>query len=240
MGFSVAPAVLLSYAALPEEAQTSALTLLASRATWAMALLEAVDAGRIERRVIPQDVVRKLKLYESPRHATLYAKIWGNVHAPTTAEMQSQIVRLSETVRNGSGSPYEGQKLFMASCGACHTLFGKGGQIGPDLTTFKRDDLDNMLLNVVNPNAEIREGYENYLVATKDGRTLSGFLADKDDRVIVIRGLDGQNTALPRDQITEMKSAGMSLMPEGLLDGLNEQQVRDLFAYLRSTQPLVK
>ena len=97
-----------------------------------------------------------------------------------------------------------------------------------------------MLLNVVNPNAEIREGYENYLVATKDGRTLSGFLADKDDRVIVIRGLDGQNTALPRDQIAEMKSAGMSLMPEGLLDGWNEQQVRDLFAYLRSTQPLVK
>ena len=205
-----------------------------------MALLEAVDAGRIERRVIPQDVVRKLKLHESPLHAKLYAKIWGNVHAPTTAEMQSQIVRLSETVRNGSGSPYEGQKLFMASCGACHTLFGKGGQIGPDLTTFKRDDLDNMLLNVVNPSAEIREGYENYLVATKDGRTLSGFLADKDDRVIVIRGLDGQNTALPRDQIAEMKSAGMSLMPEGLLDGLNEQQVRDLFAYLRSTQPLVK
>jgi len=47
------------------------------------------------------------------------------------------------------------------------------------------------------------------------------------------------NQTLPLDQIAEMKSAGLSLMPEGLLNSLKEQQVRDLFAYLRSTQPLV-
>jgi putative heme-binding domain-containing protein len=92
----------------------------------------------------------------------------------------------------------------------------------------------------VNPNAEIREGYENYFVTTKDGRMLSGFLADKDTRVVVLRGIDGENITLPQDQVQEMKSAGLSLMPEGLLDSLNEQQVRDLFGYLRSTQPLVR
>ena len=56
--------------------------------------------------------------------------------------------------------------------------------------------------------------------------------------VLVIRGPDGQNITLERKAITEMRAAGMSLMPEGLLDGMNDQQVRDLFAYLRSTQPL--
>jgi putative heme-binding domain-containing protein len=154
--------------------------------------------------------------------------------------MQKQIQHLASVIRAGSGSPYEGQKIYMASCGACHKLFGQGGQIGPDLTTFKRDDLDNMLLNIVNPNAEIREGYENYLVKTKDDRTVSGFLVDQDNQVLVLRGLDGENTVLPRDQINEMKAAGLSLMPDGLLDSFPDQQVRDLFAYLRSTQPLVR
>ena len=97
-----------------------------------------------------------------------------------------------------------------------------------------------MLLSIVNPSAEIREGYENYVVTTRDGRTLSGFLADKDNHVVVLRGIDGENITLPQDQLREMNPAGLSLMPEGLLDGLNEQQVRDLFAYLRSNQPLVR
>ena len=77
------------------------------------------------------------------------------------------------------------------------------------------------------------------LVATKDGRTLSGFLADKDKQVVVLRGLDGANQVLPQDQILEMKTTGVSLMPQGLLASLTDQQLRDLFAYLQSAQPLV-
>jgi putative heme-binding domain-containing protein len=96
-----------------------------------------------------------------------------------------------------------------------------------------------MLLSIVNPSAEIREGFENYSVETKDGRSLSGFLAEQDPQRIVLRGLDGQNTTMSRPDLLEVKAAGLSLMPEGLLDGFSDQQARDLFAYLRSTQPLV-
>jgi putative heme-binding domain-containing protein len=166
-------------------------------------------------------------------------KHWGGERVATTAEMQAEIKRCAAAIRGGTGDPYEGRSIFGATCGVCHKLFGQGGQIGPDLTAYKRDDLDTMLLNIVNPSAEIREGYESYLVTTKDGRTLSGFLADKDNQVVVLRGLDGVNEVLPRDQIAEMKSAGVSLMPQGLLESFNDQKVRDLFAYLRSSQPLV-
>ena len=96
-----------------------------------------------------------------------------------------------------------------------------------------------MLLAIVNPSAEIREGFENFSVETKDGRSLSGFVAEQDNQIIVLRGLDNQNVTLARGELAELKAAGMSLMPEGLLDGFNDQQTRDLFAYLRSTQPLV-
>ena len=97
-----------------------------------------------------------------------------------------------------------------------------------------------MLLNIVHPNAEIREGYVNYMVTTKDGRALTGFLADEDKQTVVIRGIDGANMTIARADVQEMKPTGFSLMPEGLLQAMEDQQVRDLFAYLRSTQPLVR
>lgn len=221
------------------EAQTTALSLLTSRSLWTLELLRAIDTGEIPTNSVSQDALQKIKSYADPQIADLVHKHWKSSPKPTTAEMKQQIQSYAGVIRSGVGDPYEGRKLFAMSCGICHQLFGAGGHIGPDLTPYKRDDLDTMLVNIVNPNAEIREGYETYLVTTKDGRTLSGFLADKDTRVVVLRGIDGVNQTLPLDQIAEMKPAGLSLMPEGLLNSLKEQQVRDLFAYLCSAQPLV-
>lgn len=96
-----------------------------------------------------------------------------------------------------------------------------------------------MLLAIVNPSAEIREGFENYSVETKDGRSLSGFLVEQDQNTVVLRGLDNQNMSFARKDLSEVKLARISLMPEGLMEGFSDEQVRDLFAYLRSTQPLV-
>jgi putative heme-binding domain-containing protein len=229
-----------AFALLSDDAKASALELLASRPAWGRALLQAVDRGQIVKSAVPQVALQRLQAFNDLEIGKLFQKHWSGTRAPTTAEMHQRIEQLMSSLQAGLGNPYEGQKLFNISCAACHRLFGQGGQIGPDLTVFKRDDLENMLLSIVNPNAEIREGYETFLVTTKDGRALSGFLADKDPRSIVLRGVDGANTVLAQNQIDEMKTSSLSLMPEGLLDGLNDQQVRDLFAYLRSTQPLVR
>jgi len=126
----------------------------------------------------------------------------------------------------------------MGNCGKCHLLFDQGGRIGPDLTGYKRDDIHTMLVNVVNPSAQIREGFENYVLMTTDGRILTGFIADQDARVVVIKGSDGQTTIVPRSEIEELAASPKSLMPEGALKEFKEQEIRDLFAYLRATQPL--
>src|SRR5260221_13711136 len=102
--------------------------------------------------------------------------------------MQKQIVRLGGVLRGGTGNPYNGRTLFSATCGSCHTLFGSGGQGGPDLTAYQRRDLDKPLQQIVKPSAQNREGYENFSVETKDGRSLSGFLGDKDNQNNVLRG----------------------------------------------------
>jgi putative heme-binding domain-containing protein len=236
----IADAVLDHFKEFDEAARPAAINLLSCRPAWAVRLLEAVSASRIPRDSIPPETVSQIKaLKPAPELTGLLAKLWPTEHVPTTAEMQTQIQRYAEVIRHGSGDPYDGRKLFRATCGTCHRLFAEGGQVGPDLTPYKRDDLDTTLRNIVNPSAEIREGYENYHLTTKDDRTLCGFLVDKDPQVVVIRGIDGGNIVVPQAEIAELKPAAISLMPEGLLSSMNDQQVRNLFAYLRSTQPLV-
>ena len=90
----------------------------------------------------------------------------------------------------------------------------------------------------MNPSLEIREGFENHVVITTDGRVANGFLADRDSQVVVLRGVDGQNLIFRRDEIEDMRAIPKSVMPEGTLKLLNEQQLRDLFAYLRASQPV--
>jgi putative heme-binding domain-containing protein len=218
------------------DAQIAAMNLLASRAETVWPLLNLISTKQLDPKSIPQDIVAKIRL-NAPDEAL---KAFGPDKKQTTGELQVEIDRVNKLLSSSSGSPYEGFKVFGATCGACHKLFGQGGQIGPDLTAFKRDDLQNMLLNIVHPNAEIREGYVNYILTTKDGRTLTGFLADEDKQAVVIRGIDGANITIARAEIEQLKPTGFSLMPEGLLQGMQDQQIRDLFAYLRSTQPLVR
>ncbi len=234
----IAATIVKDYNAYAPELRAAALALVSSRAAWASAFAEAVDAGRIKSTDVPLDTVRRWQRHKSERLAVLISRHWPNAGRPTSEAMQQQIRQLAGVIRNGEGNPYSGQKLFNATCASCHTLFARGGRVGPDLTTYQRGDLDTMLLHVVNPSAEIREGYENLLIETRDDRSLTGFLVERDARVVVLRGADGQNVTLEQKDIAEMRAAGLSLMPEGLLDGLSEQQVRDLFAYLRSTQPL--
>lgn len=231
-------AVIRLYGKFTDDARAAAQTLLASRKAWVLLLLEAVDQGKVDRATIPVDVVRKFTVHRDERIKILVAKHWSGVEGATTADMQKQIERLEGVLRAGTGTPYAGKKLFNNTCSKCHRLFTQGGQIGPDLTTFKRDDIANMLIHIVNPSAEIREGFETLLVTTQDGRAINGFLVDKDNQVLILRGADGQNITIRQSDIEETVPQKKSIMPEGLLKDLTDQQVRDLFAYLRSSQPL--
>jgi putative membrane-bound dehydrogenase-like protein len=234
----VAPEIIRAWPDLTDDVRQVAVSVLASRKEWALELLSAVNAGRIDRAMVSSDVARRMTVYRDDRIAQLIARQFGSIEGATTAEMQREIERLAKVVRSQTGDPYIGKRLFTANCAKCHRLFGQGGEIGPDLTTFKRDDLDNILLNVINPSAEIREGFETLLVMTDDGRTAIGFLVDRDNQLLVLRGSDGQNVTIPLARIEETLPQRKSLMPEGLLKDYSDQQVRNLFAYLRSTQPL--
>ncbi len=223
---------------LTGETREVAESLLVGRREWSRQFVQAVDAGKIEPNSVPLATLRKLLLHRDDAIANLVKKNFGEVKGATTEQMRKQIDRLAVFVQEGKADPYVGKKLYTARCANCHTLHARGGIVGPDLTVFKRDDVANLLLHIVNPNAEIREGYESSVVITENGRTLTGIVIEKDARVVVLRTSDGQRVVLPKDDIAELVGSGISLMPEGLLNGLSDQEVRDLFGYLRSGQPL--
>ena len=229
--------VLKQYGQMNEDIRAVAQSLLVSRKPWSLALVEAVERGDIVAKSLPVETVRQLTVHRDERLASLIAKHWGSVEGATTAEMQAQLEKY-QTILSGPGDPYPGKKLYMQMCGKCHTLHATGGKIGPDLTTYKRDDVRRMLLNVINPSAEIREGFETLIAVLNDGRVVTGFLVEQDPQSVSLRSTDGQTVTLARADIDELIPQKKSLMPEGQLKDLTDEQVRNLFAYLRSTQPL--
>ncbi|MBE0542177.1 MAG: c-type cytochrome [Verrucomicrobia bacterium] len=235
---SIASVTLKRLPNLPAGASVTALTLLTSRAEYAAALVRAVEEHRVPPKMVPSEFARRLKTFADATTLATIERLWPQAGQPTTAQMESEITRLTDVLNEGHGDPYNGKRLYTAACAACHRLFNHGGDIGPDLTSFDRQDVNGLLLAIVNPNAEIREGYENFNVETRDERALSGFINSQDERQVILRGSDGQNVVFQRSEIATLQPAGRSLMPEGLLDNLDAQQVRDLFAYLRSSQPL--
>jgi putative heme-binding domain-containing protein len=197
-----------------------------------------VDSGLIDKEKVSSSALRKMLMHGDDSIETAIEKHWGEIAGLSPAQVQSEISRINAALSEGSGNPRNGKPLFMQNCGRCHLLFDEGGRIGPDLTPFARTNLERMLTSVVNPSLEIREGFENYVAITVDGRVLNGFLADKDSQVVILRGVDGQNIILKQADIEEMKVVPQSVMPEGALKTLTDQQLRDLFAYLRSSQPV--
>ncbi|MEY2786969.1 MAG: hypothetical protein RLZZ34_112, partial [Verrucomicrobiota bacterium] len=233
------------------ELRNSVLGFLASRPAWSLAFLDAVDRGEVDRASIPPEWVVRLGRSPEPAIRRRAANTWPSMaksgsdsgsdsgSAPNP-EVGARIRQLEAVLRKAPGNPYAGESLFQQRCAACHRLFFKGGSVGPDLTSYQRDHLGTLLTSILDPSAEIREGYAAVEVETRDGRTLAGFLTERDERVTTLRGLDGQDQMLPAAEVLSVRPTGRSLMPEGLLDGLSEGQLRDFFAFLRSSQPFTR
>lgn len=211
----------------PRSLQDLVANLLTSRPEWAKTWMEAIQSGDIAsshltpliRENLPQ-ALRKTLPVESEDN------------------FKKEIVRISNILKTTSGNPQTGRKLYLERCASCHFLYNEGGQIGPDLTAYQRNSISDLLLAIVNPAAEIREGFQTITVTTKDQQTLSGFLTNQNEHSLTIRPLGGKDHLIERSQIISQKTSNTSLMPAGLLSDLPEQQLRDLFTYLGTSQPL--
>jgi putative heme-binding domain-containing protein len=215
----------------------AAFNLLASRPTWALELVQAVNAGRLPPSAIPTDAVRKMALHKNEELAKLVRKQWGRLSPATSQEKQKEMVRLLNLVRGGKGDATRGRAVYANTCAKCHRLFGEGGLVGPELTGYERDNILFWVENIVDPSAAIREEYTTTVVETTDGRVLTGILAAQDKQSVLLRDAEGKEVRVARQDLADMHASPVSIMPEGQLGTLSEQQIRDLFAYLTRKGP---
>ena len=221
-----------------DEARPAFFDLMLSRTVWARQLTQAISRGTVGPKLVPDDVAERLRRHPDKSIAGLAKEQFGSGGSLDSEDFKRQIQRVRDVLAEGTGNPYAGEAAYTKRCAACHKLFHKGGSSGPDLTPYQRGDLETLLISVIDPNAEIREGFEYVTLVTKEGRTLSGFLTDQDTQVVVLRGMAGEDTRIERQQVKSIEPMGRSLMPERLLEGLSDQELRDFFAFLRISQPI--
>ncbi len=229
----IADEVLNLYPKWSADLKGRAISLLCGRAASSLAFLKAVDSKRIAPREAPLDQLRRMALFNDAAIDKLIEKHWGKISPATAGEKLTQIRNRTATLSRGRGDRVAGKALFMKNCGACHTLFGEGGKIGPDLTGADRKNRDWLLTQIVDPSAVIRPEFLAYVVTVKDGRTLTGLMAESTPDAVTLLDAKNVRSAIRRDQIEDLKASPLSLMPEKILDALDDQQLRDLFAYLQ-------
>ena len=221
-----------------DEARPAFFDLMLSRPVWTRQLIGAFARGWLAPELVPDDVAERLRGDRDPEIARLAREQLGGGGDLAGEDLRRRIGRIRSILAAGTGNPYAGEAAYSRRCGSCHKLFHKGGDNGPDLTPYQRGDLGTLLIGIVDPDAEIREGYEYVTLVTKEGRTLSGFLTDQDPQVVVLRGMAGEDIRVERRQVESIEPMGRSLMPARLLEGLSDQELRDFFAYLRISQPI--
>ena len=210
---------------------------LLGRPVWTTDLLRGIQSGAVQRSDLGIAQIEQIRQCDDPTARSLADQLFGKMVKPTSQQKQQEIARVTHVVTTGTGNTAAGKELFAQRCAVCHTLFSQGAKVGPDLTGYERRNVDFLVLSIVDPSAYIREEYTAFRIRTRDGETRIGLITERGANQITIEDAAQQKTAISKDQIVEERALPTSLMPEGLLDGLSDQQVRDLFKYLGSEKP---
>ncbi len=234
----VADALLAGYAGFPRPIQSRAVDLLASRRAWAARLVEAIAAGKIPAKDVSNAQAQTIGRHGDESLKSRLESAWGRLPGPGSPEKVRRIAEIRGMFPEGDkGNAARGRVVFKDVCAACHRLFDEGEKIGPELTQSERGNLDFLLSSLVDPSSLVRKEYQARMIATTDGRVLDGLILEENDRTITLIDSKRQKTTVPVSDIEASKPSDVSLMPEGLLDPLTEDQIRDLFKYLQSGGP---
>lgn len=230
------PELLLArYAKLDASAKQDALQTLASRVSWGTKLMDAIEADQVPRKDVTAFTARQLLSLNNAALSSRITKAWGELR--TTPADKAKLIagykrRLTPDAlkRANLGA---GRVLFNKSCANCHRLFGTGGVIGPEITGSQRTNLDYVFENLIDPSSAVAKDFQMEVVLTDSGRVITGLIVDEGDQALTIQTAN-EKLIVPKPEIERRTLSQVSMMPDGLLQTMTNDQVRDLIGYLAS------
>jgi putative heme-binding domain-containing protein len=210
--------------------RADAMDALLRRPQRAVTLLDAIENGKIPAGELDQQQKQRLLKHSD---ATIRARAGKLFNALQNSNRQQVIDTYRAAISNLNADAMRGQKIFEANCAICHQQ-GAAGNVGPKLGELQDRSPDTLLVSILDPNRDVKANYVNYLLITRDGDDLSGCIVAETPTGITIRRAGGLEDTILRKNIKSLRATSLSLMPEGLETGINQQQMADLLGYLQT------
>ncbi len=231
----IAELVIERLGALTPALQAEALRGLAGRQATAEQLADAIDSGEIPVGQIPLEVREQLRRAQDKKLAERFDQLFGKVASDRQAVIARYSAGLDETRTEDDRAT--GEQVFRQVCAQCHRLADIGNDVGPPLKQLGDKSPLQLLETILDPNREIDPKYMSYTVLDADARVLTGIIQDESAGQIVLKSAGGEVYTLARQDIDQLKTSGVSLMPVGLEASISEVQMRQLIHFLKAAQP---
>lgn len=193
-------------------------------------LLDSIESGSIKvAELEPAQVSRLLK----HRSSELSARA-GKLLAAAIPEDRKKVLAEYQVVLKMEADSKRGQPIFQKNCATCHRIGDIGVNVAPDISDSRTKQPEQILADVLQPNRAIDNNYVSYSVVTVDGQTLTGIISADTATSITLRQPENKSVTLLRTDIEEMRSNGVSLMPEGLEKTIPPQDMADLIAFIKN------
>jgi putative heme-binding domain-containing protein len=196
----------------------------------AAALLDEIEAKRIAASEL--DRVRSDRL---AKHAN--AKIRQRalmLLADALPADRQKVLADYQDVLAMAADAHRGREVFQKNCSTCHRIAGIGVDVAPDIADSRTKKPEQILVDILQPNRAIDANFVNYVVVTTDGRTLTGIVTADTASSLTLKQPEGKVVSLLRQDVDELRSTGVSLMPEGLEKNIGKQQMADLISFIKN------
>lgn len=213
---------------LAPAARATALRVLMARPETALALLGAIDQGRLPHHILGPWEVEGLRRYPAAQVAEAAQKLLGPPGSTNRTEQVSGWL----TNLPPAGVAERGRALFQQRCARCHRFQGMGSAFGPDLEASLPRGRQALLVRILDPNRSISPRAELRWIETREQGFLLGTVLDENPAGLWVLTSDGETLALPRATVRSLSPLGRSAMPEGLESGLTASQMADLLEFL--------
>lgn len=224
------PLILAAWPSQTPQLRAMSLETLLARPEWVNAFLDAVEQQAIARADLDPARMALLQKHDDAGIRERAAKLF----AGTTLARRQEVVDAYQKALEIKGDVERGRMHFRKVCAACHKLEGVGESIGADLNAIKDRGTAAVLLNILDPNREVKPQFLNYVVVLESGRTLTGMIAAETANSLTFRKADGTSETILRVDIDELKGTGISFMPEGIEKQVDVNAMADLLAYLNA------